>query len=275
MMDGANWYIYCAGNPVMFIDPSGFEIIVYPNGKMVDRASGSELWNSHINGQTPRADIVIREATPVKREPSLLESIAVNSSAASSTNGGPQITAARHTWNFEAFEGRASLQAYNENFVKKLKKSYLSGVREDDRGYTIFDLQSEVNFKGTTTFESYSLYTKKMTKQQWESSSYYQDAKYAYAVEQGLKDVLDYIDFTASSLNIPIRVKGKKINDALTITSFAYNPSNPAAVNMVEAFGKNQMMVMYAIERQMVYDSNSNDVRLLSYGAVKQYDPFE
>ena len=23
MMDGANWYIYCAGNPVMFIDPSG------------------------------------------------------------------------------------------------------------------------------------------------------------------------------------------------------------------------------------------------------------
>ena len=63
MMDGANWYIYCAGNPVLFIDPSGFEIIVYPNGKMVDRASGSELWNSHINGQTPRADIVIREGT--------------------------------------------------------------------------------------------------------------------------------------------------------------------------------------------------------------------
>ena len=63
MMDGANWYIYCAGNPVLFIDPSGFEIIVYPNGKMVDRASGSELWNSHINGQTPREDIVIREGT--------------------------------------------------------------------------------------------------------------------------------------------------------------------------------------------------------------------
>ena len=24
MMDGANWYIYCAGNPIRFVDPSGF-----------------------------------------------------------------------------------------------------------------------------------------------------------------------------------------------------------------------------------------------------------
>lgn len=31
MLDGANWYIYCAGNPISFVDPSGFTSEEYAN----------------------------------------------------------------------------------------------------------------------------------------------------------------------------------------------------------------------------------------------------
>ena len=271
MMDGANWYIYCAGNPVMFIDPSGFEIIVYPNGKMVDRASGSELWNSHINGQTPREDIVIREATPVKREPSLLESIAVNSSAASSTNGGPQITAARHTWNFEEFVGGASLQTYNKDLVDRIANSYLNEVREDSRGYTVYELQSEVYFKGTTTFQTYSLYTQTMSMEEWKNTSSYKSAETVHSIAQGAKSALDYADFYYGTFGT-----NPYLQLGLSAASFFYNPSAPDGMRFVDENMKDAgdtTLVMYIVEKGMIYNSNTKSDLLVS-GVGGRYEPY-
>ena len=33
--DGLNWYVYCANNPVMFVDPSGLNLILQRSGDEV------------------------------------------------------------------------------------------------------------------------------------------------------------------------------------------------------------------------------------------------
>ena len=73
MMDGANWYIYCAGNPVLFLDTNGYEMYTRPDGSVWDRPSASEIRNAEINGWDTPKERLIRtgnqkpsKQTPVK-----------------------------------------------------------------------------------------------------------------------------------------------------------------------------------------------------------------
>ena len=77
MMDGANWYIYCAGNPVLFLDTNGYEMYTRPDGSVWDRPSASEIRNAEINGWDTPQERLIRLATPI-RSGSVLENAQIS-----------------------------------------------------------------------------------------------------------------------------------------------------------------------------------------------------
>ena len=163
MMDGANWYIYCAGNPVMFIDPSGFSSISGAFHSSVEYMQWMSNHRDEFYGSSSPSP-----APTSSHVGTILNDVALNSTPVVESNERIEAAETLPDSVVDAFTHKKT--KLDKNMLNYFTGSYQQG---DYKVYDFLEFQSynDIDMK------HYSVYTKTLTADEWKNSELYTNSK--------------------------------------------------------------------------------------------------